>query len=389
MFLGKSVLASFMLSTAVMVSGPNGEKVADPHISAPVLVVSEKPGASTESETAGRPENSEKADRDKRTESLNESKAADTSENSEKLEESDAARDVGEAEASDTYEDTAEENQQTETSEPAEGTVLTMLASEGKAQMLSVLIQSDEGKLVVIDGGWESDGDRLLEKIQEKGGSVDAWLITHPHADHTGALYHILRNRSDEVDINKIYYSFAPAAWYKEVEPDEASVAVNLLEEFEKLPEDMLCGDIGKNDTINVDNLRITVMNDRYTLDIDPVNNSSIVYKLETCGKKILFLGDLSYDGGARLVREGGDSIKADIVQMAHHGQNGIGQSAYETISPKICLWPTPQWLWDNDNGNGYNSGLWHTLATRRWMEGIGVEENYCTKDGDIVLQLD
>lgn len=389
MFLGKSMLASFMLSTAVMVSGPNGEKVADPYISAPVLVVSEKPGASEESEAAARPKNTEKADRDKQTEGLSESKAADTSESSEKLRESGLSERVEETEAADTYEDTAEEESQAETSEPVEGTVLTMLASEGKAQMLSVLIQSKEGKLVVIDGGWESDGDRLAEKIQEKGGRVDAWLITHPHADHTGALYYILKNRSDEVDINKIYYSFASADWYKQVEPGEASVAVNLLEEFEKLPEDMLCKDIRKNDTIQVDNLCITVMNDRYTMDIDPVNNSSIVYKVETCGKRILFLGDLSYDGGARLVREGGDAIKADIVQMAHHGQNGIGQSAYEVISPKICLWPTPQWLWDNDNGNGYNSGLWHTLATRRWMEGIGVKENYCTKDGDIVLQLD
>ena len=96
------------------------------------------------------------------------------------------------------------------------------------------------------------------------------------------------------------------------------------------------------------------------------------------------------YDGGSRLGRECGDSLKADIVQMAHHGQNGVGRSIYQSIAPKICLWPTPQWLWDNDNGGGYNSGPWKTVETRGWMnEILKVDKNYCIKDGDIVLQLD
>ena len=31
---------------------------------------------------------------------------------------------------------------------------------------------------------------------------------------------------------------------------------------------------------------------------------------------------------------------------------------------------------------------LTKTLETRKWIEELGVEENYCIKDGDIILEL-
>ena len=121
----------------------------------------------------------------------------------------------------------------------------------------------------------------------------------------------------------------------------------------------------------------------------DPVNNSDIVYQAVINGKKLLFLGDLGYEGGKRLLKEcGEETLKSDIVQMAHHGQNGVGKEVYMAVSPDICLWPTPEWLWNNDSGDGPGSGLWKTLEVRGWMEELGVKDNYCTKDGNILLAL-
>ena len=56
MFVGKSILASFMLSKAVMVSSPEGTEISDSRINATVLVVSEKP---EEAMVSGMPETSE------------------------------------------------------------------------------------------------------------------------------------------------------------------------------------------------------------------------------------------------------------------------------------------------------------------------------------------
>lgn len=374
MFIGKSLLASLMLSSVVMIS----TEVPDAHRNNEVVLVPLYP-----QEAAEAPQQDVVQDGGETQESGGLFGSGMEAGRRQPLEAS------GEAKESQAGEGASDQSQPL--SGPVmEGTALAMLSSQGGSQMLSCVIRSANGRLVVIDGGWEADGDYLLETIKNNGGVVDAWLITHPHSDHVGALYHILKNRSSEIDINRIYYSFAPLSWYEEVAPEDADMVSRIMEELENLPQDKLCASVGKKDKITVDNLGITVLNDRYQLNEDPVNNSSITYMVSTKKKKILFLGDMSYEGGSCLGRENGTGLQADIVQMSHHGQNGVGKNIYETIAPKICLWATPQWLWDNDNGSGYNSGSWRTVETRGWMEGaLKVEKNYSIKDGDVVLQLD
>jgi beta-lactamase superfamily II metal-dependent hydrolase len=266
---------------------------------------------------------------------------------------------------------------------------LIMLSSQENAQMLSIVIRSQNKGLVVIDGGWEADGENLLKVIRKNGGHVNAWLITHPHSDHVGALYYILKNKKKDITIDQIYYSFAPLEWYHRVAPEDEGMVYKLLGEFAKLPAVILDDSINHGDQINVDDINITVMDNRYKLENDSVNNSSIVYKAVIKGKKLLILGDLGYEGGNQLLKNClKDDLRADVVQMAHHGQNGVGKEVYEAISPKTCLWPTPEWLWNNDNGGGPGSGPWNSMETRQWMSEIGVKKNYCTKDGNIFLSF-
>lgn len=85
-------------------------------------------------------------------------------------------------------------------------------------------------------------------------------------------------------------------------------------------------------------------------------------------------LGDLGVEGGNELMSDCSlVDLQTDYMQMAHHGQCGVSKEFYDYIKPKKCIWPTPKWLWDNDNGGGINSGPWQTLKTRQWMEDLGV----------------
>ena len=107
-------------------------------------------------------------------------------------------------------------------------------------------------------------------------------------------------------------------------------------------------------------------------------------------GRKILFLGDMGVQAGNQLVADYANNpgaLRADIVQMAHHGQQGVGRNVYEMVKPEICLWPTPLWLWENNNGGGLNSGNWRTLEVRGWMRQLGVKTHVVAKDGDQVLR--
>lgn len=74
-------------------------------------------------------------------------------------------------------------------------------------------------------------------------------------------------------------------------------------------------------------------------------------------------------------------ALKCKMVQMSHHGQNGVGYEVYKALRPSVCLWPTPQWLWDNE-GDQYT-----TPETKAWMKELNVEKHYCMKDGDQVIR--
>ena len=95
-------------------------------------------------------------------------------------------------------------------------------------------------------------------------------------------------------------------------------------------------------------------------MNSDFVNNSSVAYMVSLNGTNTVFLGDLALAGGNQLLSDVDlRALDCDIVQMAHHGQNGVGYEVYKALKPEICLWPTPQWLWDNDSGSGGGSGNW------------------------------
>lgn len=261
------------------------------------------------------------------------------------------------------------------------GATLTMLNSQTNSQILSAIIQTSQGKLIVVDGGLGEDGDYLLSQIQARGGHVAAWLLTHPHGDHVGALYKILQDGAQGIQIDGIYYNFAAPEWYQIHDPDEQTMAVSLIGTFAGLPQNIL-HQVSRNQFIQVDDVIIQVMNDRYELSEDKGNNASIVYKMLVNGKTMLFLGDMGEAGGRRLLSEAGaEQLKVDIVQMAHHGQNGVGEEVYQAIQPSICLWPTPDWLWNHDGSK------WPIAETKAWMTRLGTQKHYVMKDGDQVLR--
>lgn len=265
------------------------------------------------------------------------------------------------------------------------GASLTMFASQSDSQMLSAIVQTSQGSLIVIDGGLGADGDYLRSQIQARGSHVAAWLITHPHGDHAGALYKILQDEAagvqSGIQIDGIYYSFGNPEWYTVNDPSEQTMAHSIMGSFAGLPETML-HTVTRGQTIQVDDVTIQVMNDRYETAGDKGNNACIVYKLWVNGKSILFLGDMAQEGGQRLLAEvGAQELKSDIVQMAHHGQNGVDEAFYKAVDPQMCLWPTPQWLWTSV-GSRYR-----TSETKGWMTRLNVQRHYCTKDGDQVIR--
>lgn len=266
---------------------------------------------------------------------------------------------------------------------------LTMLANhDTTAQLLSVIIETGEGGLIVVDGGWTNNAEYLLNQIKQKGGHVQAWLITHPDSDHAGALADILYKHNGEITIDGIYYSFLEDSWYAEKDQNVANMVGYIKGAFALVPQNILHGDIVSGQVIEAGPAKIQVLNKAYKTSSDFTNNSSVAYMVSLNGTNTVFLGDLARAGGEQLMADHDlRALKCDIVQLAHHGQNGVDYEVYKALKPSVALWSTPQWLWDNDNGGGAGSGPWLTQETKNWMVRLGIKTSYCIKDGDQVIE--
>ncbi len=269
------------------------------------------------------------------------------------------------------------------------GAELRLLDSADGGQNLSCVLRTSAGSVIVVDGGRPVDDAHLSDVIQSMGGTVSAWLITHPHDDHIGALTNILNQDPIPIEIEHIYYSFLDEDEYEKGENMQRMGNLwNLLEAFKKVEPDRLHTPLEPGFQFTVDDVSITVLNEPFACTENTFNNSSVAYRLDVNGKRILFLGDMGWQAGENFLKVcSPEDIKADVVQMSHHGQDGVEKDVYEVIAPEICLWPTPQWLWDNEKDGEAGKGSFKTLIVRGWMESLGVKRNLCIKDGDQILR--
>ena len=276
------------------------------------------------------------------------------------------------------------------------GAKIIMFKGNESGQQISIVIESNDGQLIVVDGGLKTNAPYLSKYIKSKGGKVAAWLLTHPHEDHVGALSVILEQQKVaghpdfyDIDPGQIYFSFAPYSYYEQYEQGyRLPMIKEVMDDLAAYPAEKKHENSERGTTFSYGNVSVEILNTAYSIPIDTGNNSSICYMITINGKKLLITGDLPYEAAGKLLEElPAEKLKADIVQMAHHGQQGVGRTVYEVVKPTICLWPTPIWLWENNNGGGLNSGNWRTLEVRGWMRQLGVKTHVVAKDGDQVLR--
>ena len=255
---------------------------------------------------------------------------------------------------------------------------LWQLPEQTPVQMMSYVIQTVGGKLVVVDGGYSGDAPYLRKFLKERGNRVEAWFISHPHADHIDALTAILRDRGGLKIVN-VYASLPEEDWVSRCEPGSTASLHNLSDALQTAH--LSVTDLKLGDDLKIDGVRVEVLGVRNPeIEANALNNSSVVLRMSDKTKSVLFLGDLGVEGGEKLLNTTrGYRLHADYVQMAHHGQAGVGEQVYRTIAPSYCLWPTPLWLWDCDNGGGKGSGGWKTLEVRAWMDKLHIKRHYVT----------
>jgi glyoxylase-like metal-dependent hydrolase (beta-lactamase superfamily II) len=265
------------------------------------------------------------------------------------------------------------------------------LAPQTHTQMMGYVIRAD-GQLIVIDGGTAGDAPYLLRLLQRVGGPrprVSAWFLTHPHADHIDAFTALVRQHGDDFSLDRVCLRFPTRALLEKGEPG----CLHTFDEYQALRPRFAAREClleeGQTFAIGPTRWEVLYVSDP-TFTHNASNNSSSVLRLTAEGVRVLFLGDLGVEGGEKLLRNHGDELKSDLVQMAHHGQGGVSMDVYRAAAPSMCLWCAPKWLYDNNQGcRGFDSGEWDILRVRAEMRRLGVRRNVVAKDGTAKITLE
>ena len=316
----------------------------------------------------------------------------------------------------------------------------TTLAEGGKEKMMSYIIQTRGGKIIVIDGGCPSDnldGNYLFAYLQKITGKakphVDVWFFTHAHLDHFGAYLSVVATHSKEITVDAVYHRFPTLeeaakylykfdqATYKKYWDKMVSHTAK-LKTADGTTTPMIsvnarhsgkCNSMFDFDEVHIDIL-LTVedvywgaenITGKYTGNLETngkvynmtvaemlsynMNETSIVFRATFNGKTVLFLGDgttateimLKYYHNINAKDPTQYfSLKSDIVQISHHGVQSMGSEIYDLINPDVALWCIPYQMYASRPGDELT-----TYYIRQWFRRLATT-NYVSFDGLDVL---
>ncbi len=215
---------------------------------------------------------------------------------------------------------------------------------------MGYIIVTENGKLIVIDGGCPNDTEDFLALLEENAGGkkpvVELWIITHPHGDHDGVLSTIAKNPEllSRVEIKEILYRFPNEFFDKNgnftnIDANKnMDTVLSLTGAKAHLPE--------LDEKLTVDGMEFHFL--YYAYDCRIINGlvncnvCSLIFTLQAKNKKIIFTGDANTRNMQVVTWFYRGKLKCDILQMPHHALCDTGHlDFYKEVNADIVLEPT------------------------------------------------
>lgn len=250
------------------------------------------------------------------------------------------------------------------------------------------VIRLPDGRFIVIDGGrgFEPDVERLFlclsEGAEGKKPVIASWILSHPHSDHYLAFISFMERYGDLVDVESYLLNFPegddilhyPKLAHKDKRFEDASGMTNIPKMWDIIrrsgaPAHM--AHTGQRYRFGEASCEILASMDDTLHLSQNINSSSLAIRMELASQVILWSTDASFSD-TRLPEKYGEYLKADILQVPHHGFScGTPEAqieSYKLIRPSVCLMPVSEY-------NAYTSFSAHRESTRFLMTGMNVEE--------------
>jgi competence protein ComEC len=202
-----------------------------------------------------------------------------------------------------------------------------LLTVFGIGQGDAILIESTDGKQILIDGG---PGETVLSELAEImpfwDRSIDAVILTHPHADHISGLVAVLR-RYDVgliLEAGAEYGSGEYAAWREVVDEEHARIILA------HSPMRLDLGDV----TIDI----LSPLDDVGTITDEHIHDAMVIAKLTHGNATALLTGDAERALEYAVIQSGTD-INIDLLKVGHHGsRTSTSELLLDATSPETAV---------------------------------------------------
>lgn len=227
---------------------------------------------------------------------------------------------------------------------------------------MGYVIRLSDGSFIIVDGGHNDQVvDQLWNTLVDQNGGktgivVRAWLLTHSHGDHYGALSSFADKYGEFVTVEYFMAARVNAALAEDT--FFSSKLPQIVEKYVARGQGTkLCTPhTGMTFGFGELTLEILFAPDENYVNVGgklwDFNSSGVVYRLTGAGDRMLFLGDVMHDVTDRLTGIWGAYLESDMVQVAHHGVGDSTAAFYESLKPQKLFYPAGELLYKGENGD-------------------------------------
>jgi competence protein ComEC len=192
----------------------------------------------------------------------------------------------------------------------------------------SFLIQTANGRQILVDGGRDASALSELARVMPRGDrTIDLVIATHPDADHIGGLPLILSR-----------YKVGAV-----LTTEAASETATYRSLMQMLHEKQIPAYYARHGmSIALDATLPTILSilfpDRSTGGWE-TNTASVIARLDAGNASALFTGDSPQSVETFLARSVPEKIDTDVLKLGHHGsKTSSGEAFLKAVSPTLAL---------------------------------------------------
>ena len=216
----------------------------------------------------------------------------------------------------------------------------------------AIALRTPRGRWLLFDAGraWRGgDAGRqtVIPYLRRRGGELEAFVLSHPHADHAGGAASVLRALRPRVYWDAAFAGGGGAYRGSLVAARELGIAWRRVRPREEA-------------TFDGVRIRFLAPDSAWTASLRDPNEASTVVLVSYGAVRFLLVGDAERGEESWLLARDQAALRADVLKVGHHGSRTSSTDAFvRAVRPRVALVSVGQ-------GNSYghpSPGVMRALA--------------------------